>query len=305
MNFVHVMPLPEGKHVPDFLQEMAAASRDRLDRARRKTPEDLLRQHAAEALPVRPLPRSFLLIAEVKRISPAAGPLAAADLSITEQAKQYAAGNASVISVLTEPTRFGGSLADLQSVTAAVPIPAMRKDFLVDPYQIIEARAHGASGVLLIIKMLDDDTLHQMIATAAAYGMFTLIEAFDREDLNRCSDLLQAAQVDQNFTLLGLNTRDLRNLSIRPERLAELADAFPPGCRRIAESGLDTPADIELAAAFGYGGALVGTALMRSAEPATLCRAMVHAGERIHAISAHATSKAPAPSASPPSRSTP
>ena len=193
------------------------------------------------------------------------------------------AGGAAAISVLTEPSRFDGSLEHLEEVAAAVPgTPVMRKDFLVDPVQILEARSAGASGVLLIAAMLDDRQLRAMLDCAAEHGMFVLLESFDEVDLARSSGLLDnpadRERAGAGQLLFGVNTRNLRTLHVDPERLEKLAPALPAG-RCVAESGLHNETDAAAVADLGYRLALVGTALMRSADPAGLVAAMRDAGK--------------------------
>ena len=175
----------------------------------------------------------------------------------------------------------GAALA-LEEVAAAVPgTPVMRKDFLVDPVQILEARSAGASGVLLIAAMLDDTALRSMLDCATEHGLFVLLESFDEEDLARSSKLLDnpadRERAESGQLLFGVNTRILRTLHVDPERMARLAPALPAG-RCVAESGLRTEADAATVADLGYRLALVGTALMRSEDPAGLVAAMRDAG---------------------------
>jgi indole-3-glycerol phosphate synthase len=235
--------------------------------------------------PVVPLVLSdFDIIAEIKGRSPAEGDLAGADLDRAEQARRYARGGAAAISVLTEPSRFDGSLEHLEEVVAAVPgTPVMRKDFLVEPVQVLEARRAGASGVLLIAAMLDDDKLRAMLDTAYEHGLFVLLECFDEADLTRVDRLLDyppdADQAAAGTLLVGINTRNLRTLDVDGERLHRLAPLLPDA-RCVAESGLHTPGDAAKAAADGYRVALVGTALMRSDDPAALIAAMREAGAK-------------------------
>ena len=179
-----------------------------------------------------------------------------------------------MISVLTEPSRFDGELAHLEGVVAAVPgTPVMRKDFLVDPVQVLEARKGGASGVLLIATMLDDVTLLAMIDCAFEHGMFVLLESFDEDDLQR-----SARYIDRDGQLLiGVNTRNLRTLEVDANRLQRLAPSLPDA-RCVAESGLRTAEDAARVAGWGYTMALVGTALMRSDDPGALVMAMREAG---------------------------
>ena len=183
---------------------------------------------------------------------------------------------------MTEPSQFAGALEHLDEVAAAVPdTPVMRKDFLVDPVQILEARKYGASGVLLIVAMRDDRTLREMLDRAADLDMFVLLECFDSGDLERASQLLASASdqdsVAAGQVLVGVNTRDLRTLRVDPDRLQLLAPELPDAfC--VAESGLHTADDAADAAGLGYRLGLVGTALMRTDDPEALVRAMCAAG---------------------------
>ena len=261
----------------DFLQTMAASSAERAAAAgTRFTAADFDR-------PVVPLKLDrFDVIAEIKERSPAEGALTGPGHDRCAQAARYAAGGAAAISVLTEPTHFSGALQHLEDIVAAVPdVPVMRKDFLVDPIQVLEARKAGASGVLLIVTMLDDGTLDGMLRCAWEHGMFVLLESFDAGDLARTSRLLeqplQGEKADAGQLLVGVNTRDLRTLHVDSERLEKLAPQLPAAAC-VAESGLHDAADAARVAALGYRLALVGSALMRSADPAGLVRAMRNEG---------------------------
>ena len=261
----------------DFLQTMAEASSARAQAA------DPAIRSAIFDKPLLPLQLgSFDVIAEIKDRSPAEGELATQESNRSEQAQRYAEGGAAAISVLTEPSRFSGSLEHLEEVVAAVPgTPVMRKDFLVAPIQILEARKAGASGVLLIVTMLDDERLREMLDCAWEHGMFVLLESFDSDDLARASGLLdnetERKKADDGQLLIGINTRNLRTLEVDGERLETLASALPHATC-VAESGLHTPQDAARVAALGYKMALVGTALMRSDDPAELVRRMRAAG---------------------------
>ena len=194
----------------------------------------------------------------------------------------YADGGATAISVLTEPSRFDGSIEHLAEVVSAVPnVPVMRKDFLVEPVQVLEARKAGASGVLLIAAMLSDAHLRVMLDVAYEHHMFVLLECFDEQDLERVDTLLDyppdADQAAAGKLLIGVNTRNLRTLEVDNDRLKKLAPKLPDA-RCVAESGLHTPADAATAARQGYRLALVGTALMRSDNPAALIKAMRESG---------------------------
>ena len=260
----------------DFLQTMATLSAERAATAGVITAANLDK-------PVVPLRLgAFDVIAEIKDRSPAEGGLATDGADRSERARQYAMGGAAAISVLTEPSRFDGALEHVEEVVAAVPdTPVMRKDFLVDPVQILEARRAGASGVLLIVTMLDDAALRAMLDCAAEHGLFVLLESFDELDLARASQLLDNSgdqqRAERGELLFGVNTRDLRTLHVDPRRLQTLAP-FLPRARCVAESGLHSSADAATVAGLGYTLALVGTALMRSEDPAGLVGEMRAAG---------------------------
>ncbi len=260
----------------DFLQQMAKLSAERAGAVGRIQAGDLDKPVATLQL------GAFDIIAEIKGRSPAEGELAGADLDRVGQARDYARGGAAAISVLTEPSRFDGALAHLEEVAAAVPdTPVMRKDFLVDPVQVSEARKAGASGVLLITAMLSDDKLRAMLDCAFELGMFVLLESFDEEDLARSNALLgNPADHDRASAgklLVGINTRNLRTLEVDGKRLERLAPLLP-NARCVAESGLKTADDAAAVAGWGYSLALVGSALMRSEDPAGLVRDMRTAG---------------------------
>lgn len=266
----------------DFLKTMARQSADRASAAQgsvRSTHLDL---------PLVPLQLgAFDVIAEIKNRSPSEGALAAASASRSEQAVRYVDGGAAAISVLTEPAQFAGELAHLEEVVRAVEhsaVPVMRKDFLVDPIQVLEARATGASGVLLIVTMLSEKQIEDMLNCAYEQGMFVLLESFDAEDLQRSSALLDETryreQAERGKLLFGVNTRDLRTLHVDPERLKTLGPHLPQGCACVAESGLHDGHDAAAAAGWGYSLALVGTALMRSPDPGQLIQEMLTAGRK-------------------------
>ena len=262
----------------DFLQAMAESSAARAAATRTFTDADFDK-------PVVPLSLgTFDVIAEIKNRSPAEGLLlngdsdhvSGGDSDRVFRARAYAAGGAAAISVLTEPSRFDGELAHLENVVAAVPdTPVMRKDFLVDPVQVLEARAAGASGVLLITTMLDDPTLRTMLDCAFEHGMFVLLESFDERDLARSARFLDG----DGQLLIGVNTRNLRTLDVDTERLQNLAP-YLPTATCVAESGLKAPADAERVMDWGYSMALVGTALMRSVNPTELIIRMRNAGAK-------------------------
>jgi indole-3-glycerol phosphate synthase len=260
----------------DFLKTMAAAS---AERAAALTP---FSSADFDKPLVKLEPQGFGIIAEIKDRSPAEGDLATPASDRSAQAAAYAKGGAAAISVLTEPSRFAGALEHLEEVVGAAPdTPVMRKDFLVDSLQVSEARKAGASGVLLIATMLPDGQLRQMLDRAWEHDLFVLLECFDEEDLERSARLLDndvdAEQARSGQLLIGVNTRNLRTLEVDSDRLQRLAPVLPNAIC-VAESGLREPADASNAAAWGYRMALVGTALMKSEDPASLVAAMRAAG---------------------------
>jgi indole-3-glycerol phosphate synthase len=266
--------------VNDFLRTMAAGSRERASAIRATfSARDF-------DLPVASLKLdSFDLIAEIKERSPSAGALSTESVSRVERARQYLQGGAAAVSVLTEPLSFGGELSHLREVAAAVScagLPVMRKDFLVDVRQVLEARAAGASGVLLIAAMLSDAALADLLDCAFEHSLFVLLEAFDEDDLARSANLLEsdryASRAAHRQLLVGVNSRNLRTLEVDPDRLARLAPRLPPGAVAVAESGLGNAGDAARVASLGYGVALVGSALMREVHPTALISDMLLAG---------------------------
>jgi indole-3-glycerol phosphate synthase len=271
----------------DFLEQMAAGSRERLAEARRGCSEAALLQHA-RALPAAPRltanPARFDLIAELKLRSPAVGQLKSSDEDVAGRVTTYARAGAAAVSVLTEPSRFDGSMAHLESATkslAPLNVPAMRKDFLVAPYQVIEARVAGSGGVLVIIRMLPRAGIEEMLECARELGLFVLLEAFDEADIEVMHQVLGAVDArtaDNAPVLAGLNCRDLATLQIVPTRLIELAPLLPTHVPRVAESGVVSAQDAARVAQAGYEFALVGSALMQGGDPHTLAAAMLKAG---------------------------
>ena len=293
----------------DFLQAMAQASQQRVLVARQKLSENGLLKQAMATAPPPPLVRNtagFDLIAELKLRSPAVGQLrAAAQEDPAKRALRYAEAGAAAVSVLTEPSRFDGSMAHLSAAGAALRamrVPAMRKDFLVDPYQVVEARAAGAGGVLIILRMLSRAQLDELCAAAKACSLFALLEAFDAADIELAHQILEAQTHEEpgpyrlgpsrsaNIRarpgmapvqwLVGVNCRDLATLQVVPGRLEELVRLLPAQVPRVAESGVATAEDARRVAAAGYDMALVGSALMSGADPRALAHDMIVAGRR-------------------------
>ena len=260
-----------------FLETMADRSRHRAEEAARRRPLASLRRSVLSGPGPRPLGgfgKVFDLIAEIKPRSPSEGSFP--ERAPVTAARGYEQGGAGMISVLTEPSEFGGSLATLRAVTDAVSVPVLAKDFLVDPYQVYEARAAGGDGVLVIVRILDDHQVSEVLDAVGEARMFALLEAFDGDDLRR----LGAIAPGRDDCLVGVNCRDLDTLDVAPGRHGELAGLLPVGPVSVAESAMGGPADVERVAALGYRAALVGSALMRSGDSARLVREMVDSGRR-------------------------
>lgn len=266
----------------NFLRAMAVASRERVRQARSQRTDAQLRTAALNTPPAPRLAlsaRGFDVIAEVKLRSPAAGQLKTGDENVAARVAGYAAAGACSVSVLTEPTRFDGELAHLEQAAAALAgtIPAMRKDFLVEPYQLYEARLAGAGGALVILRMLEHAAIDALLTSAAELGLFVLLEAFDEHDLALAAELA-AARAGQLQLLVGVNCRDLTTLEVVPGRLEALVDSLPAGVPRVAESGVANAQEAARLSACGYDVALVGSALMRAHDPLALVRMMLEAG---------------------------
>ncbi|HJP04136.1 MAG: indole-3-glycerol phosphate synthase [Chromatiales bacterium] len=270
----------------DFLLGMAASSRARDAEARTRLSyaqqrSQLICLDSPTGLKLEA--RGFELIAEIKRRSPAEGELDANLASPIDQAGIYIDGGAAALSVLTEPDQFSGSLDDLQEVASQSTIPVMRKDFLVSRYQVREARLAGAAGVLLIAAILEADQMKAMLESAFELGMYALMEVFDPADLDKCVPVLEgfgaAVEGECCKYLLGVNSRDLRNLEVKFDNFAKMAAYLPVEMPWVAESGLTEAVHAETVAALGYRMALVGSALMRSGDPAGTITAFRQAGQ--------------------------
>jgi len=203
------------------------------------------------------------LIGEVKRRSPSAGTIAE-HLSPASHARAYVRGGAAAISVLTEEIHFGGSLRDLDEVHQAVTVPLLRKDFILDEAQLYEARIHGASAVLLIVRALDTGALRELAAAARELGLARVVEVHGAGELER------ALEVEPDA--VGVNARDLDTFAVDPRGMERVLRAVPPQVIAIAESGLATRADVERVAGWGADAVLVGTAIAGSADPEAAVR---------------------------------
>lgn len=250
------------------LDTILKAARDRV-RALRERSRELERAAGAVSEP-----RSFAaalggdtvgVIAEVKRRSPSAGAIRA-DLDPVQSARAYAQGGAVAISVLTEEAHFEGSLADLARVAREVPLPVLRKDFILHELQILEARAAGASAVLLIVKVLEPAVLRRLARAAQHQGLGVLVEVHTEKELEQA----MAAQP----TAVGVNSRDLSTFAVDLRIAERLVARVPAGMPAVAESGIESRADVERLALAGADLVLVGTSVVRTDDPAQAVRAL-------------------------------
>jgi indole-3-glycerol phosphate synthase len=247
----------------DLAVREAATPLDRLKEIARRRPSAL-------DCPARlKLDDAVTIIAEVKRSSPSRGNLAAIG-DPAALAEEYEKGGAAAISVLTEQRRFRGSLADLDAVRARVDIPVLRKDFVVTPYQVWEARAHGADLVLLIVAALEQVVLAGLVDRVHSLGMTALVEVHDAQEAARA--------VDAGARVVGVNARDLKSLAVDRTTFARVAPAIPAGIVKVAESGVRGPHDVMDYARAGADVVLVGEALVTDDEPRRSVADLVAAG---------------------------
>jgi indole-3-glycerol phosphate synthase len=255
-----------------FLADILARKRAEVEAARAALPERELAARARD----RAAPRGFeaalslrggpvRVVAEVKRASPSAGAIRAG-LDAVAQARAYAAAGAAAISVLTDGPGFGGSLADLAAVRTAVDVPLLRKDFVLDRYQLLEARAHGADAALLIVAALDADALRRLVEAAAELGLAALVEVHDEAELE--------AALAAGARTVGVNNRNLRTFAVDLAVSERLLPRVPAGVRGVAESGVRTADDARRLRRAGAANLLVGEALVRAADPGALLREM-------------------------------
>ena len=241
---------------------LIGATLPELQRVTRDLPAEPL---AAESLAAALRGPAVRVIAEVKRASPSKGAINPG-IDAAVQAAHYVAGGAAAISVLTEPTRFGGTLDDLAAVAARVTVPIIRKDFLVHPVQLWEARVRGATAVLLIVRALSPSELPRLMEAARECGVATLVEIRDEAELERALAV--------GATVIGVNNRNLETLSIDPTTAPTLIPKIPASCVAVAESGMRTTDDVAPSARAGADAMLVGSAISASADPASAVRAL-------------------------------
>ncbi|HZS28572.1 MAG TPA: indole-3-glycerol phosphate synthase TrpC [Candidatus Angelobacter sp.] len=247
------------------LDEILVATRDRVARAKEKTPVRLLEQAAAAHTP-----RGFrkrlaamsqlgpAVIGELKKASPSKG-MIRGSFPVAALANQLARAGASALSVLTDEQFFQGSLANLMEASAATELPCLRKDFIIEEFQIAEARAHHADAILLIMAALDDATFRRLLDYARALDLDALCEVHDEDELRRA--------LEGGADIIGVNSRNLKTFQVSLDTLADMASSIPNHVLRVAESGIDGGAEIRELHAAGYQAFLIGEALMRAEDP--------------------------------------
>ena len=250
---------------PDLLEAIIAATRTRVDTAMSREPRASLERRAMTRTPngdqfASRLSRagSINVIAECKRRSPSRGVLRTAYDPVAI-ATGYEQAGAAAISVLTEPGFFDGSIDHLEAVRAAVRVPLLRKDFIIDEYQLLEARAAGADAILLIVASLGDATLSSLSSAARALGLAALVEVHDGDECRRA--------IDAGATIIGVNNRNLRTLQVDLNASRDVAALLPTSAIGISESGLKTPADLQAMQALGYRAFLMGERFMIEPHP--------------------------------------
>lgn len=256
--------------VPDILAQIVA--RKRLERTQTSVNLAEWERRAEMLAPARRDFRAALLarppaiIAEIKKASPSKG-LLSPNFDAIALARQYESGGAAALSVLTDEQFFQGSLADLCAAREAVSLPALRKDFTLDEYHVVEAAAHGADAILLIAAILDAKRIRALQELAASYAMAALVETHDETELDTA--------LEAEATLIGVNNRDLKTFEVKLETSLRLAGRIPSGVVKVAESGIHSASDVKLLHEAGYQALLVGEHLMKSPSPASALRALI------------------------------
>ncbi|MDQ7039776.1 MAG: indole-3-glycerol phosphate synthase TrpC [Rhodothermus sp.] len=246
-----------------LLEQIVQTVRERLEKRKQRVPVSLLEErthYQSPTLPLAPALRTneLAIIAEIKKASPSKG-IIRREFNVPELARQYKWHGAQAISVLTEPDYFQGSLEHLEMARRTVDLPLLRKDFILDPYQLIEARAYGADAVLLIATLLDPVQLHELYAQATELGLSCLVEVHTEAELDRL-DL-------DKIEILGVNNRDLHTFEVDLRRAVQVLRQVPDRIVRVAESGLRTANELAYLRRHGVDAVLIGEALMRASHP--------------------------------------
>jgi indole-3-glycerol phosphate synthase len=247
-----------------MMDQLIAGAREGVEARRRDLPQGDLESQLSARGEDRPFNEALVrpglsLIAEFKRRSPSAGRLAREEIDLAAQVAAYERGGAAALSVLTDEPHFGGSLADLRAARAACDLPIIRKDFIVDPYQLYEAAVHGADAVLLIVAALDDDALRSLRQEARAIDLDCLVEVHDEAELERA--------LEAGAEVIGINNRNLDDMSVDIATTFELMPDVPAGKTVVAESGISGRAELEELDRVGVDAVLIGGALMQAPDP--------------------------------------
>jgi indole-3-glycerol phosphate synthase len=258
-----------------MIEQLISVAREGVEERRGQVPQADLEARLSARGEDRPFSEALVrpglsLIAEFKRRSPSAGDIAAA-ATVAEQVQAYERGGAAALSVLTDERHFGGSLEDLRGAMAACDLPILRKDFIVDPYQLYEAAVNGADAVLLIVRALDDRELGSMYELARSLDLDCLVEVHDAEELGRALEL--------DADVIGINNRNLDSGSVDISTTYELIVDVPAGKTVVAESGISTREELEELERVGVDAVLIGTALMDASDPEAKVRELTGADE--------------------------
>ena len=258
-----------------MIEQLIAAAREGVEDRRARTPQADLESRLPSRGEDRPFSEALVrpglsVIAEFKRRSPSAGEISAT-AAVAEQVGAYERGGAAALSVLTDEPHFGGSLEDLRAARAACDLPILRKDFIVDPYQLLEAAVNGADAVLLIVRALEDDVLRELYDGARHLDLDCLVEVHDGEELER------ALRLDAD--VIGINNRNLEEGTVDVATTYELMPDVPAGKTVVAESGISSRTELEELERVGVDAVLIGSALMVAADPEALTRELTGADE--------------------------
>jgi len=259
-----------------MIEQLIAAAREGVDARRRDLPQADLESRLSARGEDRPFSEALVrpglsLIAEFKRRSPSAGQIVPETADVAEQVRAYERGGAAAVSVLTDEAHFGGSLEDLRTARAACGMPIIRKDFIVDPYQLYEAAVNGADAVLLIVRALDDEALRSLYEEARSIDLDCLVEVHDGEELERA--------LEAGVEVIGINNRDLDEQKVDVATTYELMPDVPAGKTVVAESGISARAELEELERVGVDAVLIGGALMSAADPEAKTRELTGADE--------------------------
>jgi indole-3-glycerol phosphate synthase len=259
-----------------MIERLISAAHDGVEERRREVSQGDLESRLPERGRDRPFSEALVrpglsLIAEFKRRSPSAGAIAGDGMRVEDQVRSYERGGAAALSVLTDQANFGGSLDDLRAARAACGLPILRKDFIVDPYQLFEAAVNGADAVLLIVRALEEEQLRELFSQARGLDLDCLIEVHDGDELERALSL--------DAEVIGINNRNLDDGSVDAATTFELMPDVPAGKTAVAESGISGRAELEELERVGVDAVLIGEALMRSEDPEALARELTGVDE--------------------------